>query len=236
MARMARVMLEGWPFHITHRGNHRKDIFRSDKDRYVYLGLLRRFAGQFDMSIWAYCLMGNHVHLIAAGKQRDSIPKALGNAHREYSRFLNLEAYVTGHLWANRYFSTPLDEPHLWAAVRYVELNPVRAQLVDEATDFPWSSARDHAGLRTDLMLAPMRPFPGPIGDWAAWLRTGLDDQTVKRLRTNTTSGRPTGSDDFLETLEARLGRRLRPRKRGPRNEGGNAQVSPKPLFGKRPL
>lgn len=107
------------------------------------------------MSIWAYCLMDNYIHLIAAGKQRDSISKALRNAHRKYSRLLNMEAYVTDHLWANRFFSTALDESHLWAAVRYVELNPVRAQLVDEATGYSWSSARAHAGLRPDPLLDP---------------------------------------------------------------------------------
>jgi putative transposase len=157
--------------------------------------------------------------LIAVGQQRNSISKALGNTHRACSRSRNQETGVTGHLWANRYFSTPLDEPHLWAAVRYVELNPVRARLVDEATDYPWSSARTHAGLQPDLLLDPERPFPGPIGDWAAWLRAGLEEQTAERLRLNTSTGRPTGSDGFVRELEARLGRRLRPRKRGPKKQ-----------------
>ena len=216
MARLARVMLEGWPFHITHRGNHRKSVFRTDDDRRAYLRLLDRFSKQFGMSIWAYCLMGNHVHLIAVGKERSSISKALGNTHRACSRSRNLHAAVTGHLWANRFFSTPLDEPHLWAAVRYVELNPVRARLVGEATDYAWSSARAHAGLHAHPLLDLERPFPGPIGDWPAWLRAGLEEQTAARLRANTLTGRPTGSDGFILELEERLGRRLRPRKRGP--------------------
>ena len=216
MPRFARVMLAGWPFHITARGNHRKIVFRSDDDRRAYLHLLRRFSRQFGMSIWAYCLMGNHVHMIATGKERSSVHKALGNTHRACSRARNLEADVTGHLWANRFYSTTLDEPHLWAAVRYVELNPVRARLVDDATDYAWSSARAHAGLRADPLLDPKRPFPGPIGDWLAWLRTGLEEQTAGRLRLNTSTGRPTGSDGFIVELEGRLGFRLRPRKRGP--------------------
>ena len=209
-------MLEDWPFHVTHRGNHGKCVFRTDDDRRAYLGLLDRFAKKFGMLIWAYCLMGNHVHLIAVGEQRSSISKALGNTHRACSRSRNQETGVTGHLWANRFFSTPLDEPHLWAAVRYVELNPVRARLVGEATDYPWSSARAHTGLQANPLLNPDRPFPGPIGDWAAWLRAGLEEQTAERLRVNTSTGRPTGSDGFVQELEVRLGRRLRPRKRGP--------------------
>jgi len=218
MTRSARVMLPDWPFHLTHRGNHRKCLFRTDDDRRAYLGLLDRFARKFGMLIWAYCLMDNHVHLIAVGKQHSSISKAMGNTHRACSRSRNQETSVTGHLWANRFFSTALDEPHLWAAVRYVELNPVRARLVGEATDYPWSSARVHAGLRASSLLDPERPFPGHIGDWTAWLKAGLEEQTAERLRANTATGRPTGSDDHVQELEARLGRRLRSRKRGPRN------------------
>ena len=208
--------MEGCPFHLTHRGNHRKTVFRTDADRRAYLGLLGRFAKRFGMSIWAYCLMGNHIHLIAVGEQRSSIPKALGNTHRACSRVRNRETAVTGHLWANRYFSTALDEPHLWAAVRYVELNPVRAGLVAKASEYPWSSARVHAGIQTDSMLDPTRPFPGHIGDWESWLAAGLEEQTAARIRTNTSTGRPTGSDEFIQQLEKRLERRLRPRKPGP--------------------
>ncbi len=219
MARIARVMLEDYPFHLTHRGNHRKSVFRSDDDRRAYLQHLGRFSRKFGMRIWAYCLMGNHVHLVAVGRERSSISKALGNTHRACSRLRNLETEVTGHLWANRFFSSALDEPHLWAAVRYVELNPVRARLVRRATDYPWSSARGHAGLKRDALLDPQRPFPGPIGDWQGWLNTGLDEQTASRLRANTSTGRPTGSDSYLRELEAIVGRRLRVRSRGPRRE-----------------
>lgn len=220
MARLARVMVEDWPFHLTHRGNHRQQLFRSDDDRRAYLGFLRHFAEKFGMSIWAYCLMGNHVHLIAVGRDRHSIARALGNTHRACSRVQNRECSVTGHLWANRFFSTAVDEPHLWAAVRYVELNPVRAGLVGRAIDYPWSSARDHAGLRESPLLDPGRPFPGPIGDWATWLKAGLEDDTAQRLRANTSTGRPTGSDAFVRELESRLGRPLRPLKRAPAESG----------------
>jgi len=214
-------MLQDWPFHVTHRGNHRKCVFRTDDDRRAYLGLLNQFARKFGMLIWAYCLMGNHVHLVAVGKQLDSISKTLGNTHRACSRSRNREARVTGHLWANRFFSSPLDEPHLWAAVRYVELNPVRAGVVTEATNYPWSSARAHAGLGVSPLLDPGEPFPGPISDWAAWLRSGLEEQTADRLRTNTSTGRPTGSKRFIRELEVRLGRRLHPQKRGPKKQAG---------------
>jgi len=113
-------------------------------------------------------------------------------------------------LWANRYFSTALDEPHLWAAVRYVELNPVRANIVSDPTEYRWSSARAHAGLVKDGLLDPEHPFPGPISGWKAWLELGLEEEAVRRLRRNTASGQPTGSEEFVAAIERQLGRRVR--------------------------
>ncbi len=212
---MPRVMFEGAPFHITHRGNHKKPVFENDRTRGLYLCLLRQYANRFEMSVWGYCLMDNHVHLIVVGNNRLSIPRAVGNAHREFSRRRNRRAGVTGHLWANRFFSTALDEPHLWAAIRYVELNPVRAGIVDEATDYEWSSARAHAHGRRDGLLDPDRPFPGPIGNWYQWLAAGLEEEVLTRIRRNTASGRPTGNEEFIAAVERRLNRPVRRRRRG---------------------
>ena len=207
MARMARVMFESIPFHVTHRGNHRKDVFDDDRDRRLYLQLLRGYALRFEMSVWGYALMSNHVHLIVVGRNRSSIPRAVGNAHREFSRLRNKRGLVTGHLWANRYFSTALDEPHLWAAIRYVELNPVRAGIVGDATAYAWSSARAHAALVNDDLLSADRPFPGPIADWRGWLGNGLEEETAKLLRENTAKGSPTGNTAFMASIEERLRR-----------------------------
>jgi putative transposase len=234
---MARVMFAGWPFHLTHRGNHKERVFRRDADKAMYLALLRRFAEKHGMAIWAYCLMRNHVHMIAVGLEKTSISRAIGMTQSQYSRRVNLERDVTGHLWANRYFSSALDDLYLWAAVRYVELNPVRAGIVSDATRFPWSSARAHAGLSTDALLAPDHPFPGPIGDWKAWLSAGLEEETASRLRVNTYNGEPTGSEEFISEIEKRLGRPVRPRKREP-NLGMpdcDDKVSQEPALGKRP-
>jgi putative transposase len=209
---MPRLMLERLPFHVTHRGNHKRNLFDDDADRRLYLDLLRRYSKRFAMAVWGYCLMGNHVHLIVVGESQTSIPRAVGNAHREYSRRRNLLNRVTGHSWANRYFSTLLDEPHLWAAIRYVELNPVRANVVGQATDFEWSSARPHAGLARQSILDGNDPFPGPIGDWRQWLAIGCEEGMLQRIRENTASGQPTGNAAFVTAVERRVGRRLRPR------------------------
>lgn len=218
MARMRRVMFAGAPFHVTHRGNHKSRIFDDDKVGRLYLDLLLEYSSRFEMSVWGYCLMSNHVHLIVVGKNTLSIPRAVGNTHRELSRRRNLKAGVTGHLWANRFFSTALDEPHLWAAIRYVELNPVRAKIVDEATAYEWSSARAHADGRRDRLLASDRPFPGPIGDWRQWLAAGLEEELLTRIRENTANGRPTGNEEFVSAVERRLNRSVRPRLRRTEN------------------
>ena len=139
------------------------------------------------------------------------------HVYQEYSRQRNQAGGVTGHMWANRFFSTALDEPHLWAAIRYVELNPVRAGMVSDATGYEWSSARPHADLTQRELLDPDRPFPGPIGGWRQWLAGGLEDETLDRLRRNTAGGVPTGSEEFVNEIERRLGRSVRLRGRGSR-------------------
>jgi putative transposase len=197
-------MLAGCPFHVTHRGNHRRETFASVEDREFYLATLRRHASRFGMEVWAYCLMPNHVHLLVRGKETRSIPVAIGNAHRLYSRALNERRAVTGHLWANRYYSTALDDLHLWAAVRYVELNPVRAGLAASPIDYAWSSAAAHAGVREDALLHPERPFPGHVGRWADWLALGLEEELAAAIRKNTESGKATGSEAFVASLRRR--------------------------------
>jgi putative transposase len=213
MARLARVIVPGFPYHVTHRGNHREDIFFSDSDRQSYLQLLDRYAKRFKLDVWAYCLMPNHVHLIVVGRERDSLASAIGNAHREHSRRINRERDWTGHLWANRFYSTALEDLHLWNAVRYVESNPVRAGLVGHALDHPWSSARPHACLCVDSLLAPERPFPGAVADWGNWLNVGHERPEYDALRRNTSTGRPTGSAAFVRHVETLTGRVLRRRR-----------------------
>ena len=215
MARLARVVLPDCSYHVTHRGNRCEDVFFTVDDRLRYLRLLREYAERYAMEVWAYCLMTNHVHLIVQPKRSDSLAKAIGNAHRHYSRAVNRRHEWTGHLWAGRFFSTPLDEAHLWLAVRYVELNPVRAGLVCDPTEYRWSSAAIHAGLASDTLLSSSRPFPGPIDGWRTWLAQGLAPKDYERIRLNTSRGRPSGSSEFVEWFEAKLSRTIRPRRAG---------------------
>jgi putative transposase len=217
VARLARAVAVDFPYHIAHRGNHREDIFATPGDRRSYLDLLAEGARRWGTDIWAYCLMTNHVHLLAVPRRPDALAGAIRWAHGRYSRARNREREWTGHLWANRFHSCPLDESHLWSAVKYIELNPVRAGLVSRAEAYPWSSAPAHARGDPDPILATDRPFPGTTPNWAEWLHEGLAEEEVTRLRHHTRTGRPLGGPAFVDQLEALLRRNLRPGKRGPR-------------------
>jgi putative transposase len=219
LARIARIAWTGCPYHVTHRGNRGGAVFLLDSDRRFYLGLLSARAAQEGLKVWAYCLMSNHVHLIVVGERSTSMARGIGNTHRRHAQRLNAREGWTGHLWANRFYSTPMDERYLWAAVRYVELNPVRAGLVRNPSDFPWSSARAHASGTKDGLLASDRPFPGSVDDWEGWLLAGIHDAEANAIRLNTSTGRPSGSESFVRQLESSSGRLLGVRKRGPRAE-----------------
>ncbi len=220
MPRVARVSVPDCPYHVTHRGSRGQAVFLEPGDEARYLRLLNEYGAAHGLEVWAYCLMTNHVHLVAVGRNSDSLSKTVGLAHRVYSGRLNRERSWTGHLWGNRFFSTPLDERHLWAAARYVELNPVRAGLVRDPLDYRWSSAGANAGQRPDPVLARSRPFPGPMRDWREWLLEGLEDASVAEIRRATRTGRPCGSAEFRRLVENRLGRALEPGRRGRRSAG----------------
>jgi putative transposase len=125
---------------------------------------------------------------------------------------------LTGHLWVGRFFSAPMDDFHLWAAVRYVELNPVGAGLCSLAQEWKWSSAATHVSRGSDVLLSGGGPFvQGEVSDWGAWLHESLDDETVKRIRLSTQTGRPCGDKSFIEGFEEKLERLLTPQKPGPK-------------------
>lgn len=215
MARLARVILPGVPYHVTHRGNRRAEVFFCEEEREAYCSILHEYAMRYGMDILGYCLMSNHVHLLVVGRSTDSLANAIGRGHMRYARWFNRWHGFSGHLWANRFFSTPLDQEHLWNAIRYVEQNPVRAHMVRRCEQWRWSSTRANARLCTDPLLCEQRPFLGEQRDWLQWVNTALDNSLVQTLRNNTSTGRPTGSRQFVEQLEQALGRVLRPRKTG---------------------
>lgn len=214
MPRMARLVVPGVPHHVTQRGNRRQPTFFSDADYALYLKLLRHWSAEAGTAIWAWCLMPNHVHLILVPSDADGLRAALGETHRRYTRHVNQREDWRGHLWQSRFASCPMDEDHLLACARYVELNPVRAGLAARPEQWRWSSARAHLGMGPDG-VTDVAPLADRVPDWRALLDAGLPDSAREAIRAGERSGRALGGKAFLADLSARAGRDLTPRARG---------------------
>jgi len=179
------------------------------------------------LAFLSWCLMDDHVHLIVVPEAADSLARAIGEAHRRYTRYVNCNEGVRGYLFQGRFFSCPLDERHLIAAARYVERNPVRAGVVERAWDYRWSSARFHVGRRKGDPLVGERDLLGLVDDWRGLLRQDPEDpdnpassEEEDLLRERVRTGRPCGADEFIAKAERLTGRSLRPRPPGPRRRG----------------
>jgi putative transposase len=219
MARIARVVVPDYPHHVIHRGNRRERVFFDDHDRRAYLAYLREQAKRTGIEFWAYCLMDNHVHFIAVPKKEDSFARGFAQAHKLYTRRINFKQEWRGHLWEGRFKSCVLSEPHLYAAIRYVERNPVRAGIAKKAWDYPWSSASAHVFGKKDNLLSN-NFVPDIITDWKNYLLDDRDDKNSRLFTSNADTGRPVGDESFIEKLEAITGRILRRNKPGPRRMG----------------
>jgi len=217
MARLARVVVPGIPHHITQRGVRRMDTFFDDEDYKTYLNLMHEWCLSAGVEIWAYCLMPNHIHLIAVPGGEESFARGIGEAHRRYTRYINFKKSCRGYLWQGRFASFPMDEDYLLAAVRYVELNPVRAKMVEKAGDYRWSSAKAHlAGL--DDGLVKVQPMLERVGNWAELLAS-RDQALFDTFRKHERTGRPLGDRDFVDRLSKLVGRELSKKKPGPKRK-----------------
>jgi len=219
MARQARIVLPGVAHHVTQRGNNRQDIFFVEEDYRVYLGYLKESAERYELAVSAYCLMTNHIHLVATPAREESLSKALGRTHLMYAQYVhNLHGRV-GHFWQSRFYSCPLGDSHAYNAAAYIELNPVRAGLAARAWEYPWSSARAHCTKEGDPrgLLKLSAWFDAmPIKEWKATLKEiANSDTAIEHLRVYTRTGRPLGDDTFLSRLEATIGQRVRSIPRG---------------------
>lgn len=215
MARISRIVLPGVPHHVTQRGNRRQRTFFNDADYQAYVGLLRKACRINNTEVWAWCLMPNHVHLILVPAFEDGLRATLAEAHRRYTRRVNFREGWRGHLWQERFYSFPMDEAHLLAAVRYVELNPVNAGLVHYPQQWPWSSASARLEGHSDG-LTTLTPLCGSVADWSSFWLSTLPKES-DRIRRHSRTGRPLGSKAFLNDAERLSGRILRPRKPGPK-------------------
>ena len=225
MARLARIVIPGVPHHVTQRGNRRQPVFFSDADRLLYLDLLRQGCAAARVACLAWCLMDNHIHLVLVPATADGLRAALAEAHRRYSSHINAREGWTGYLFQGRFASYPMDDAHLMAAVRYVELNPVAAGLVARAQDWRWSSARSHVSGRRMAgdSLTNVAALGAHVRNWHAMLRHGLEasdlgpegEAVAEAIEARLRTGRPLAAEAWIAEQEAALDRKLAPARRG---------------------
>lgn len=221
MPRAARIVVPGLAHHVTQRGNNRQEVFRTESDCRRYLGLLGEAMQRHGVSLVAWCLMPNHVHLVVVPPDGSALARSMEAVHGRYAQEMLRRTSRSGHLWQGRYFSCPLDEIHLVAAVRYVERNPVRAGFVACAWLYPWSSAAAHVCGDRRGLVDRFAPLDDQIRDWRAFLAGDANDDLDSAIRRATASGRPAGREEFVGALEKDYGSvvRLRPAGR-PRTVG----------------
>jgi putative transposase len=218
MARIARIVVPGIPHHITQRGNRCQETFFNTGDYREYISLMAEACNLHGVEIWAYCLMSNHVHLIAVPEKTESLRQAIGEAHRRYTRSINFRQKWRGHLWQERFASFPMDENYLLAAARYVELNPVRAHIINDPVFYPWSSAKSHISGQDDE-LARVKPLLNLVPDWQRFLQEGIEEKESQLIRRHEKTGRPLGNESFINKIENAADRVLRKKKPGPKKE-----------------
>ena len=213
MPRLARVVMPNYPHHIIQRGNRRQRVFFSDKDKYVYLKILKQQSKKYKLEFWAYCLMDNHVHFIAIPKNNESF-RAIAETNRRYTHIINQREGWRGYLWQGRFISFVLDEAYCWHVMKYIENNPVRANMVENAGKYKFSSARFHIyGSSDDLLVRCF--LQDKIKDWGIYLNG--HEEGYEQIRKHEKTGRPLGSKEFIQKLEQFLGRVLVKQKPGPK-------------------
>jgi putative transposase len=217
MARLPRLTLPGYPHHIIQRGNNRQPIFASSADYQVLLNLLDENARKFEVAIHAYVLMTNHFHLLATPQTADGLPQMMQAVGRRYVRYFNDRQKRSGTLWEGRYRSTLIQtDRYLLACMAYIDLNPVRAGLVEQARDDPWSSHTHFIGQHLDKLVTP-HPLYWELGNtpfareatYADWVQAGISSVQQQALTDAALSGWALGEPDFVADLQKRTARRV---------------------------
>jgi REP-associated tyrosine transposase len=223
MPRLPRVTSPGFPQHLIQRGNNREPCFFAESDYLTYLRWLERAAGTYGVSIHAYVLMPNHVHLLATPGMEGGISRMMQYLGRQYVQHINRTYRRSGTLWERRFLASLVDsECCLLSIYRYIESNPVRAGMVAAPEQYRWSSARAHLVPNGATLVADhdvyLRLGDTPQARAEAYLessRQPLDDEVLAEIRLAIRHGVPLGSDGFKDQIELQLGRRVRLRKAG---------------------
>ena len=192
MPRTARTVMPYIPHHVIQRGNRRQICFFSQSDYEIYMRLMSASCEEFGVEIWSYCLMPNHVHLIAVPATSDGLRLAIGRAHERYTKMINLRKDWRGYLWQGRFFSCPMSPRYTLAAAKYIELNPVRAGLCKLPSEYRWSSATAHC-IGKDDTLVKVNPLLSMVGNWRDFLEEPSIQDEVEKIRLNSRTGKALG-------------------------------------------
>jgi len=212
MPRIARIVIPDVPHHITQRGNNKQDVFFVNEDKKAYLGFLKKQSARFGLIIDGFCLMTNHLHIIATPRKEDSLAKTMGRTNLLYAKYINYMHGRGGHLWQNRFFSCPMDTSYFFKALRYIEQNPVREKMVSSPWTYRWSSAGFHTGKDDEFGLMNRARWKEQSWglDWKKVLKEKMEKFDLNSLRVFNRTGRPLGTDKFISKIEVMFGRRLR--------------------------
>jgi len=218
MPRQPRFVLEGMPHHVTQRGNYRQNVFESHIDFQKYCSWIVKYSQKYKIEIVAYCLMTNHIHFIVIPKNKTGMSLCFNMVHMIFSIYKNKQKNRKGHLWQGRFYSSPMDEVHFLHGVRYVEQNPVRANLVDQASDYTWSSSRFHLGLEKNPIIRTTGNAHLKFDkngycwkDYLGQVNLSMDDT----IREKTRKRQIIATEENISSFEEKFGIILRPQKVG---------------------
>jgi len=223
MARLPRVSPIGVPQHIIQRGNNHQICFAREQDYIAYVGWLKAYAAKFEVDIHAWVLMTNHVHLLCTPRSKNSISQMMQGLGRQYVRYFNYNYQRTGTLWEGRYKSCLVqEETYLIHLYRYIESNPVRANMVDDPADYLWSSYQINALGKVSTLCTPHslylslgRTTRERQSSYRDLFTHHVDNALISDIRDSINRGMAIGSIEFKNQVEALTGRRMQPKKQG---------------------
>ena len=216
MPRIARLIAPGYPHHIVQRGNNRKAVFFEERDRVCYLSFLQRFKKEISCLLHAYCLMSNHVHLLITPGKAHSLAKIMQKVSLCYTQYINKKYGRTGRLWECRFHSSIIDrDEYFWAVCRYIERNPVRANMVSNPDAYRWSSAGIHSSQGSNTLVGVLWQDKEGQKSYNDFINTQETADERRRITTALYRGNPLGGSAFLEQLQERFGIRINLRPRG---------------------
>ena len=223
MPRIARIVGEGYPHHIVQRGNNRQRVFHDDGDRQFYLTLLQKYSKECSCKINAFCLMENHVHLLAVPCNKDSLAKTMQKLSLRFTQYVNKKYNRTGRLWECRFYSCLVDkDAYLWAVCRYIEKNPVRAKIVIRPDQYKWSSAKANSSAKEQFsFIEPIWKNYIDREEYRKFLNNQDDKREIEQIRKAIYTGKPIGTDKFFKRIGNTLGIVITARRRGRPSKNG---------------